>query len=270
MAIYGKSFIFNGQSSDMYNIILASFRLPDTFEMGLSRSLITGEMNKYRTSRNYNGWKYSDVLQFEFSIIKDPCKTNDITFSRKEVRDINRWLLGSDIPSVLSFADDDDEPVEYICNITNVEDDLAQGKIAELRYSVECNSPYAYTPVQTFVYDVSDSLTFDLNCDSDEVNGYVYPIITINPKSSGVVIVTNNEENRCISIDAKRSLPIHINCQLQQFYDDIGLLDFSDLGLEDESDIYIPRLKSGNNIFSVTGNCTIKFSFRCPRKVGAY
>ncbi|HAU86811.1 MAG TPA: hypothetical protein DCW90_15375, partial [Lachnospiraceae bacterium] len=56
-------------------------------------------------------------------------------------------------------------------------------------------------------------------------------------------------------------------------------LSLSELGFTSENllninsgkmGLYWPRLIPGTNKFKITGGCSVKMSFRCPRKVGAY
>lgn len=270
MAIYGDSFTYNGVSSTEYDVVLASIDNISTYEMGLSQSLIVGDMNKYRNRQNYNGRKYNDVLSFQFSIVRTPyVDGKQQYFTRADIRKINKWLTGADAPCVLHF-DDDEEYIDYICLITDVDNTAYDGRIVELKYSVTCNAPYGYSEMQSIEMTVSSSENIRIVSNSDEINGYIYPKITINPTSTGEIQLKNTDENAVIIINAKKSLPITINCELQQFYDDIGLMSFEDLGITDISDIYIPRLKYGDNNFTVIGNCSIKFEWREPRKVGAY
>ena len=271
MAIYGKSFTYNGKSSDDFDIFLASVNTISSYEMGLDQSMIVGEMNKYRNHQNYNGVKYNDVLSFEFSIVKNPCNDseNNMSFTRKDVREINKWLTGCKYPSVLHF-NDDDEYIDYICLITSVDNESFGGDIIELKYTATCIAPYGYSEIKTFEKNITSSSTFQIENNSDEVNDYVYPIITITPNETGEIQLKNSDDNAALTINSKKKLAITINCELQQFYDEIGLLSFEDLSITDISSIYIPRLKYGTNNFTVIGNCSIKFEWREPRKVGAY
>jgi len=71
---------------------------------------------------------------------------------------------------------------------------------------------------------------------------------------------------------------VYIDSEKAKIYDRIVIeseyishvLTFEDLGLEDISHIYWPRLFNGENKWTVKGNCKIKVTWREPRKVGAY
>lgn len=270
MAIFGNYFTYNGISSKEFDLVLASFETINNFEMGLNQSLITGDMNKYRNHQNYNGKKYGDVLSFQFSVIKTPYKNGKQQYiTRNDVRKINKWMTRCDSPAILHF-DDDEEYIDYICLITDVDNTAYDGRIVELKYTATCISPYGYSKLKTFETTTSTEVNFSIVVDSDDTDSCIYPLITITPSSSGTVKIMNADANKSLYVYVKKELPITINCELQQFYDEIGLLSLEDIGIVDVSDIYIPSLKDGENNFSISGNCTVKFEWREPRKVGAY
>lgn len=273
MAKYGSKFEFNGKSSEDYGVILASVGETNSYEMGLDRSIIRGEINKYRTQVNHLGTKYADVLLFEFTIVKNPCDNanqKDMMFTRSEIRNINAWLTGPEIPKILHFYDSD-EYVDYFAIISNVTDNAIGDKIYSLTFSVTCDSPFGYSELITKTISSTSSMTSTITNLSDDISNYVYPIITITPNVTGTVTIKNTtDEEQSISISVKKGLEITVNCKLQTFYDSIGLLDLADIGLSDEFDIYIPRLLCGDNSITITGNCSATFKYRYPKKVGAY
>lgn len=275
MAKYGISFEYDGKSSNDFGVILASIEKNQEFEMGLTRDVIKGGMNKYRNQVNHLGSKYSDVLVFDFTIVKNTCNKNpgDLLFTRSEVRQINAWLTSPEFPKLLHF-NDSDEYIAYFAIITDVTDGAIGDKVYSLTYTVTCDSPYGYSDLITKTVENSSSTSstsFVVSNTSDDLVNPVYPMITITPHSTGIIsIKSNTDSEKVLTITAKKELDITINTRLQMFYDSVGLLDFEDIGLSDESDIYIPRLLQGDNNFTVTGDCAVTFSYRCPRKVGAF
>lgn len=61
----------------------------------------------------------------------------------------------------------------------------------------------------------------------------------------------------------KKNIPVQLS-DLGFTSDNLTNLDNGSLGL------YWVRLVPGVNKFKITGGCSIKMTFRCPRKVGAY
>jgi len=110
MAQYGKSFVYNGVSSERYNLILGGFKTVDT-TLNNARTIEKGSMNKYRHTVNTWGVNYDDVLKFSIMIIKDPCKYtshDDLRFTREDIRQISAWLCSPVSPRLYHMYDYDD------------------------------------------------------------------------------------------------------------------------------------------------------------------
>jgi len=64
---------------------------------------------------------------------------------------------------------------------------------------------------------------------------------------------------------------VNIDCQKYLIYDQDGNdIAFSDIGIADLTQFYWPKLYNGENIFTVTQGANVTFTWREPRKVGAY
>lgn len=110
MAQYGKSFVYNGISSEKYNLILGGFEVIDA-TLNNVRSIEKGSMNKYRHTVNTWGVNYDDVLKFSILIMKDPCKFtshDDLRFTREDIRQISAWLSSPVSPRLYHMYDYDD------------------------------------------------------------------------------------------------------------------------------------------------------------------
>lgn len=110
MAQYGKSFVYNGVSSERYNLILGGFKTVDT-TLNNARTIEKGSMNKYRHTVNTWGVNYDDVLKFSIMIMKDPCKYtshDDLRFTREDIRQISAWLCSPVSPRLYHMYDYDD------------------------------------------------------------------------------------------------------------------------------------------------------------------
>lgn len=316
MAKTGSSFEFNGTSSDIYGVVLCALDPIDEYEMGLARSPITGGLNRFRTRVNSLGASYDDVLQFDFTIMKNPCNLhsqNDALFTRREVRELNAWLTSPELPKLLKFEDDENDEVYYFATITEVESGAIGSKLYELTYTVTCDSPFAWSPLYLYQYDPDDpdadeNGIIKLKNDSDCYEDYIYPIIHIYPNETGNLTIKNiTDDNQSLTIAMRRDISITIDCQLQTFIDDTGVIDLDDLLVAnqveeepqdieqdpvespwgnpssgsqetsssgsidpyDEFDIYIPRLLYGVNKIQIEGDAIVTFQYRTARKVGA-
>lgn len=284
MALYGSNFTYDGKSSETYSVVMCTDGAIESVPMGLSRELIVGEMTAHRPTSNYYGVKYSEVLSFEITITK---KEND-PFTRQEVRDINKWLTGVKTPSVLSVVDEDteSEQVDYIGLFTGVDNAYASG-IVMLTYNFQTNAPYAWSKVQTSTYTSESTLGTTIDCDSDEINEYIYPTITIEANAGTTITLTNKSD---LSMDAnsmKITFPqaastVYIDSKYHKIYyinssGEQQMLTLDEIGISTDDanktgilSIYWFRLLSGENAINISGNCTLTFSYRVPRKVGAY
>lgn len=277
MAVYGTDFLFNGRSSSEFGVVLNSKEVIESYEMGLERSIISGDINRYRTQVNHMGTKYNSVLSFEFSIIKDPCTyhNDDLFFTRQEIRRINAWLTSPQFPTLLYFPDDE-EDIYYYGIITSVDSNVVNTKVYMLTFQVTCNAPWGFSSAKIIesAYDEEEeniNRTIVLTNDSDDTQLYVYPTITIVPHVTGIVTITNNSdnlENKTLSINVLEEDAVYINCRLCTFKTLSGVLSLEDLGIQDVGNIYIPRLIYGDNNISLSGNADFTFTWREPRKVG--
>lgn len=86
-----------------------------------------------------------------------------------------------------------------------------------------------------------------------------------------------DETPRSVTLEVPH-IPVYIDSRRARIYDIVStvsggvnhILDWDDLGLEDVSYIYWPRLFDGENTWNITGNCNVRIIYREPRKVGAY
>lgn len=200
MAKQCKDFTFNGKKlSSFGNFVTVDFDGGDSEVMlGMSREMEMGSTNTYRVEANYYGDKWSDVLQFEIHIIKSPCLYSDQTemrFSKEEIRQITRWLTSPHYPQWIKFeykVDDNNPVVNYKGWFSNIETWVVGGHVYGLRLFVSCTTPFGYT--DDIVHSHLDITTYKnviVSNDSDELESYCYPQITIEPKSNTGVYICN-------------------------------------------------------------------------------
>lgn len=292
MAIFGSSFTYNGISSDDYGVILCAAEQPDSIPMGLTKEILKGEITSSRPVANHYNTKYSDVLTFDITITKPENRA----FSREEVREINAWLTGPRIPTLLYFEDEAFDPIYYFGIFTDTNNTYGSG-IIMLTYTFTSNAPYGWSDERELVYNTnSGNEGCKLINDTDELNDFVYPIIKVeSPKGNRITFVNNSEitsdlitpkfyftfpdkiaiTNDTIYIDSQKHIVYYI------FNGNKYLLTLDSLGINMESlddskngtlFMYWLRLVPGTNDISISSglNSTITFTYRCPRKVGAY
>ena len=274
----GTTFLYDGISSSEYGVIVSGSGAPDSYEIGLDRSIISGDLNRFRTQVNHIGAKYSNVLTFSFSIVKDPCQfhNDDMYFTRQEIRRLNAWLTSQEYPKVLYFPDDE-EDIYFFAIINSVDSDVANTKVYMLTYEVTCNAPWGFSVLKeesSIIDEENQSLNRNIviNNTSDDTYNYIYPIIVIEPHSDGIVKIKNNSDKssngNSISINVLKEDTITIDCRLCSFMSLSGVMSLSDLGFKDTGNVYIPKLIYGRNNISLSGDADFTFKWREPRKVG--
>lgn len=278
MAKFGKSFIYDGKSTEDFGSIIGSFENKTETELGLDRTVDRGEINMYRSRANHFGTHYDDVLTFEITLIKNPRQFSGQSsyFTRSEIREVNRWLTSSHYPSLLHMTDYDDhiiadEQVDYFGVFNSVESNNAEN-IVGLTFTFTCDSPFAYSAVKEKAISSITNAELIINNDSDETHDYIYPLLKITPNDDGIISIENEtDNNRTMDIDCLMGNVVYIDAQKLKISDDAGgLISFEKLGISDVDKIYWMRLCSGENKIKVTGNATVRFTWRELRKVGAY
>lgn len=277
--MFGKYFIYDNHSSQEFNLTIASFDSDIEIPMGLNRSILKGETNRFRTSPNHMGTSYDDVLSFEVTLIKDPCVTSseDMYFSEDEIDDINAWLTSADYPILFHMYDYDDgvdKKYDYFGIFTEVKTQVFGGRVSGLTYTLTTNSPYAFTELIEKEFECSGETNFTIEVNNSERKREIYPIIKLNPTGDelgrvNITIKNSTDDDKSITLNVLKE-PITIDCSKSKIYDAVGLLSFEDLGLSDIGYIYWVRLYHGVNNFTVVGDTKIIFEYREPRKVGAY
>lgn len=246
--------------------------------MGLERNILKGEINKFRPVANHMGTKYADVLIFNVSLMKNPCNDGEPYLSQDDIDDINAWLTSPDYPTLFHMYHNNSTShlYDYYGLFTDVQAQIVGDRIIGLTYTFTTNAPYAWT----------DLIVQEFNCDQEENNislsvknsdryGYIYPIIKIHPigeytgTRTDITITNLTDGNQSISLSVPKTY-ITLDCNKSRIYDEYSLVTFENLGLSDIDYIYWPKLKNGQNQFTVKGQCELSIQYREPRKVGAF
>ena len=263
-----NSFSYDGRHSSEFDLVVAGFKVSDP-TLNLKRSTQASTMNKYRSKVNVYGINYDSVLTIEFQMMRDVCKyqsQEELKFSRTELRKITSWLTSPTSPRIFHMFSEEPE-YDYFGLFTNVEidDDFI------LNFTFECTTPYALSQEQTFTIEQEDTI----NNLSDELEGYVYPVITITPTIYGdhsITIKNVSDDNRAITLNnMKLGEVVTMDCQKLTIKNSYGsLLSFDELDIEGLNYIYWPRLIAGENQIQVSNGAILEFKFRYPVKVGGY
>lgn len=276
------SFDYNGHNSAEFDLAIGGISISDDIPLGMNREILAGSINRYRSNPNHMGTQWSDVLQFELSFVKNPCdypNQADIIFTEYEINRIAAWLTSPDYPLLFHMYDNDLDSFtrfDYFGLFSDLQPQILDGDIIGLTCMFKTNSPFAWTQMITKSYTVSDTTTLTISTQTAEYNREIYPLITVTPSNVGnpgrvnITITNHTDNDRSITMSLLKQIPTYIDCQHSRIYDANGLVSMEDVGIGDLTYIYWPRLYYGNNSITIIGDTDISFSWREPRKVGAY
>lgn len=291
-----SGFEYNGQSTQ--TIIGTPLILVSTESLGnivgSSRSKVEGNITISRPITNEYGTTH-DPLSFTYSLMKSDLEP----FSTEEQIAVERWLTSPKLSSELRITDCNGDVYSYFGIFLNTEWTIGNGDFAICTFTFQVNGRHAFRYYEftgtsnlyenpddpTEVTSVADQFFMYIDCDSDELEEYVYPKIEYTPvgRSYDSSVLINNivdTEYQEMQIITQRYSTIVIDarhCILGEYVQGVttnqklNFLKFKDLGLEDVGNIYWPRLIPGRNILLVVGHVDMKVSYYVPiKKVGGW
>lgn len=272
---FGKSFNYNGfNTKNDFNLITAfTGNSDDNMSLGLTREIVKGETTKFRPNANHLGTKYSDVLSFPITLIKENVDNqNEMVITREELRKITAWLSSPRLPQLLHFEDyeKNTEHIDYFGLFTEITPFISGNKIYGIELTFTCSSQYAFTEIKTFTCNPDSNIVIDNT--SDEWENCIYPLLEITPLETGTITISNETDNNSLKIKVKEANNLTIDCANLIITDKAGIVMLSDLGLtvDDLDSLYWFRLIHGKNTISITGQASVDISCRFLRKVGEY
>lgn len=267
-------FIYKNKSTETIlpssRLILATDGVLDNV-IGSDREVISGESTLSRPIANEYGMK-NNALTFEYSLIKE----DGSVFTESEQITIERWLSSPKFSSSLNIIDCDGNIVCTYCGkFQSTEWIVSSGGFVGVAFSFVNNDAY---PKKHFehTFNITGNGVVTVDCQSDELEEYVYPKIVITEKvdeksTATLCFITDN--NNEFTVNTLEGLNINID-SLHCIVNDgtlSGIISFKDLGWSDVGNIYWPRLIPGENKIFVTGNVDITISYNAPyKKVGGW
>lgn len=278
-------FDYNGHSLSDFGYV-AMFLSEDEISLGISRSPVSTEMNTSKNKIHICGMTYNETLSLTIYIMKDlrlyP-QQKDLRFDNDDIRSLLRWLTSPTTSKALTTIDEDILK-EYDGVFTDVEP-YDYGNLYGVKATFLCNAPYGYEVHQRSVSCTSStSKNFYLN--TDELEDYVYPIITYTPTdgSSGADFSIENEsDGETMTFSISQSFEtVVIDCDKRIITIDDTLANLSDIGwdinqLIDWNGIgtgiykfYWLGLINGKNVLNFTGRGKFTLKYKVPVKNGGY
>jgi len=199
-------FEFNGERLSDYMMTIANFdslsEIKDIANLVTINNIKSSNSNKYISV----GYSYDDVLQVDFQVCKDTCKTpKNLNISDIELNRLMRWLNRKSYGKFKPIYDDISFMNTYFEGTFNVQPIYINGNIVGLSLSFRTNAPYGFIEPLYYNFEfksLEDEFTiFDI---SDEV-GHLYCNVTITCLEAGDLIIKN-------SLDEDNDVVIK-NCQ---------------------------------------------------------
>lgn len=182
----GKYFVFDGENSIEYNLMIAGIERNEEINLALEREVLRGTLNRYRSKVFHMGASWKEPLSFQITFMKDACKHQysdaAMIFNEQEVNEIAAWLTSPDYPTLFHMYDFFQE-VNPTNNMILV--DFNEG--TEHIYKIYSSG---YKP-QT--YTVHYDWTFQVDVDYS-AEGLVPPILEIQLGPKCVAFGTDNED----------------------------------------------------------------------------
>lgn len=251
-----------------YGLIVGSFSYSGESEDDIGMNISTvEEFLGHNPVPVYLGQKYTDKLKMQITLIKNPCVFHgDLYFSEKDCRALLRILTGANHYRWLKLITQEfDEDLWYKARISNVSYKRMNGHVAGIILCMECDSCFAWSKEYRITINAAANQPFYIFNSTDDLNSYVFPVVTISPSSAGTVSITNlSDGNWATEIkNVKTNERITIDSQNQTISSDTP----HDLLLDDFNLGWV-RLVPDKNEYVSDKDVSISIKFRAPRKAG--
>ena len=261
-----RGFEYNGYSTNTIledRLVLASFS--DTSEsIGHERSSIAGETTITRQIQNEYGTTYSNPT-YEYTLIKE----NGDPFEEWEQVRVERWLSSPKYSGRLRLLDCHEGIINtiYFGKFIKTSWLSTAGGYAGVTVTFEAATPYPFREeVVKFEHSSGEAGIVKVPCNSDELEEYIYPTLTIYaPNGTSTVTVKNDtDDGHSFTLKAPDKTLITIDCEHCILSGDNGTdIDFSDVGWDNIGNIYWLRLIPGVfNELEITGDAEFTLTFR--------
>lgn len=159
----------------------------------LNREAVASETYRGEFKRVHN-YKYTDTLSPQFTFIKKDFSD----FTLEEQRKVLAWLTSKNTASYLSVyygdCNSDELAYELLGGFTEIElYKMGNGRVVGIVATFESVAPYAFSPVKSETISWIGHSTgdlcpyeFEIKCNTDEVNSYIYPKITMTQGACGI------------------------------------------------------------------------------------
>lgn len=268
MAFYGCEFSFDGKSSREMGLMVYNFGSTTQGDASFtSAGSIVEDKIAGRYDTFFYGVEQNESLTYTLVFGLDTYYLDrGIHLDRFDVESMASWLTGHNSRKWLEISQPDMETFRYKCVISELQL-ITYGELPwAFSCKVTCDSPFAYTHPEVFLYDVQGALT-DSFFNRSTYNGYFKPRMIITTSGGGSIFIKNKMDgDRVFAFENLPSgdLRIIIDNQNQVIYEENhGLNMYSYFNFN------FMRLIRGENILEFEGDCVIEFICEFPVNIGA-
>lgn len=219
--------------------------------------------------RNLYGTRWNSVANVKITVIKQ--NGGDFTFD--ECREAYKWLTGNPEASWMDLYIGDEVKYRLICTIQDVKPQKLDARTIGLNIYCESLSPWAFSPPQIYPNPdknengtVETSMQITINNESDDIYSFVYPKVvyergdTSNLSHLVIDNITTGETTEITNLALHEKVTLDSN--------QIITSNRPNKKFGNTFNFVWPRLKSGTNIFNITGRGKITFEYSWPIKMG--
>lgn len=268
MELFSNDFILGNFRASDYGYTIGSFSYGGESEDDIGMSLQTiEEFIGHNPVPVYLGQKYADKLKPQITLVKNPCVFyENLYFSENDCRGILRVLTGIRGYQWLKLiSQQPGEDLWYKARISSVSFQRMDGHVVGLILNMECDSCFAWSAEYNVTIHAKAGQRFCIYNSTDDLNNYVYPVVSLRPASDGLLSVTNlSDGNLASEID-------HVRANEKITVDSRHQILSSDLPhdlLLDDFNLKWFRLIPGKNEYVADSDVTVSFRYRVPRKAG--
>lgn len=264
-------FIFDGKRASDYGLMLVSINSNND-------SVASGGDMEYSVAKTPNndrytfyGSQFNNVLTWNISVVKDPCKCQNPMITACEESEIAKWLMKTDGYKWFQFYQEQHENIYYKVYINMTPNQIA-GTTIGFDLTVTSDCAYGFSNIITKQATINASTPFHFYVDNN-INNYIFPNFTI----SRSIANESEESTKDFYIYNAKDLEQNIkNDKVSKFSNVLS----ADIALDSANEIikgispkqfnwYFPRLVNGRNIIETNSesDINIKIQYRETRRV---
>ncbi len=266
MAFWGDEFIFDGVPCSQFGLMVYHFGSNGQEDVNFQNGTIIEDRLPARYDALTYGIEQNQPLEYTlvFGANMESMDSRD-SIDRYEVEAITAWLTGHQTRKWLTIVQPDMDAFRYKCMISELRLITDGDYPWAFSCKVSCDSPFAYTFQEEYVYRVNGSKDIQF-MNRSSYNGFYRPVVEITVHSGQDISIQNtSDHNRLFQFTGlpdSGSLVITVDNKNQT------IESSADVNLYPYFNMHFLRLRKGDNNLKITGDVTVKFICEFPVNVG--